>query len=596
MADAFADLAARPLEDVLGAALGRAFESAGLDAALGAVKPAARPDLAPFQCNGALAGAKAAGKTPRDIAEAVVASLEGDPLFAGLEIAGPGFINITPSQGALDARAAALAADDRAGALKVETPRRVMLDFGGPNVAKAMHVGHLRSSIIGDALQRLFRFRGDEVISDVHLGDWGLQMGQIITGLQREQPDLPYFDAGFEGPYPEASPVTMEDLQAIYPRASAACKEDPARLAEAQQATRELQQGRAGYVALWRHFLNVSIEALKADFARLGVSFDLWKGESDADPLIEDMAEQLTRRGVAVEDQGALVIPVAEEDDKKELPPLILLKSDGAALYATTDLATILERVRGWAPALILYVVDKRQGLHFEQVFRAAKKAGMADRTGLEHIAYGTMNGPDGKPFKTRAGGVLKLSDLIETAEARARERMKEANLAGELSEAEQSAVALQVALAAIKFADLSHDRATDYIFDLDRFMTFEGKTGPYLLYAAVRVKSLMRKAADAGAAPGPIRAEAKEEQALVLALDAFERALRGAYDKRAPNFLTDHAYSLATAFSAFYAACPVLGADDPAVRASRLGLAALTLKQLELALGLLGLEAPERM
>jgi arginyl-tRNA synthetase len=472
----------------------------------------------------------------------------------------------------------------------------VIIDFGGPNVAKAMHVGHLRSTIIGDALQRLFRFRGDDVVSDVHLGDWGLQMGQILIGLKRERPDLPYFDAGFEGPYPEQSPVTMEDLQEIYPRASAACKEDPACLIEAQDATRQLQQGRAGYVALWRHFLNVSIEALKIDFARLGVSFDLWKGESDADPIVEEMAELLRRRGVAVEDQGALVIHVAEEGDKKEMPPMILLKSDGAALYATTDLATILERVRLWAPELILYVVDKRQGLHFEQVFRAAKRAGFVDRTGLEHIAYGTMNGPDGRPFKTRAGGVLRLSDLIEQAQARALERMAEAHLAEELSEGERRDVALQIGLAAVKFADLSHDRATDYVFDLDRFMTFEGKTGPYLLYAAVRVKSLMRKAAEAGAAPGAIRVEAAEERALAMALDAFERALRNAYDRRAPNFLTDHAYSLAQAFSAFYAACPVLGAEDAGVRASRLALAALTLKQLEIALGLLGLSAPERM
>lgn len=587
---------AAPLEDALSALLGRAFAAQGLDAGLGAVRPAARPDLAPFQCNGALAGAKAAGKKPRDIAEAVAAAIAGDPLLERAEIAGPGFINLTPSHAALTERAQALAADPRAGALTVEQPRRVVIDFGGPNVAKAMHVGHLRSTIIGDALQRLFRFRGDNVTSDVHLGDWGLQMGQIIMELKRERPDLPYFDEAGEGPYPEESPVTMDDLQAIYPRASAACKEDPARLQEAQDATRALQQGRPGYVALWRHFLNVSVEALKKDFARLGVTFDLWKGESDADPIIEEMAELLRRRGVAVEDQGALVIHVAEEGDRKEMPPLILLKSDGAALYATTDLATILERVRLWAPDLILYVVDKRQGLHFEQVFRAAKRAGFVDRTQLEHIAYGTMNGPDGKPFKTRAGGVLKLSDLIEQAQARALERMAEAHLAEELGAEERAAVALQIGLAAVKFADLSHDRATDYVFDLDRFMTFEGKTGPYLLYAAVRVKSLMRRAADQGAQPGAIVIGAPEERALVLALDAFERALRNACDKRAPNFLTDHAYSLAQAFSAFYAACPVLGADDAAVRASRLALAALTLKQLEIALDLLGMTAPERM
>lgn len=586
----------KPIEAALSARLGEAFAKLDLPAGLGAVARSTRPDLAPYQCNGAMAAARKAGKPPREIAQAVAASLAGDALIESIEIAGPGFINLTPSRAAMEQRAAALAEDDHAGARPVETPETVVIDFGGPNVAKPMHVGHLRASIIGDSLQRIFRFRGETVIGDVHLGDWGLQMGQIITELAREKPDLPYFDKSFTGPYPSQSPVTIEELETIYPRASKACKASEDRMAEARAATQGLQEGRPGYVALWRHFLEVSKAALKRDFDALGVTFDLWKGESDVQALIGPMVEKLVRDGVAVEDKGAIIIPVAEEGDKKELPPLILLKSDGAALYTTTDMATILDRIASIDPDLILYVVDKRQSLHFEQVFRAAKKAGFSDDLRFEHIAYGTMNGPDGKPFKTRAGGVLKLHDLLERARRRASERIAEAGLAEGLSEVEQSIIAERIGLAAIKFADLSHDRATDYIFDLDRFMRFEGKTGPYLLYAAVRIKSLMRRAAESGVTAGDIRIEAKEEADLFYALDSFDRAVAAAHEKRAPNFICDHVFALAQAFSAFYTVCPIVTADDEKTRASRLALAQLTLKQLELGLDLIGLEAPDRM
>ncbi|MBA4801767.1 MAG: arginine--tRNA ligase [Euryhalocaulis sp.] len=585
-----------PIETALGERLGKAFEAQGLPATLGATARSTRPDLAPYQCNGAMAAAKQAGKPPREIAQTVADAVSGDPLIESVEIAGPGFINLTPSAKALEDRANALAEDDRAGARIVDEARTVVIDFGGPNVAKPMHVGHLRSSIIGDSLQRLFRFCGDKVIGDVHLGDWGLQMGQIITELAREKPDLPYFDKDFEGPYPDESPVTIEELETIYPRASQACKANEARMDEARMATQALQEGRPGYIALWRHFLEVSRAALKRDFAALDVHFDLWKGESDVQDRIRPMVADLVERDIATEDKGAIVIPVAREDDKKELPPFILLKSDGAALYTTTDLATILDRSETLDPDLILYVVDKRQSLHFEQVFRAAQKSGFAEGISFEHLAYGTMNGPDGKPFKTRAGGVLKLADLLDRAHRRAVARMEEAGIASNMEKAEYEAVADKVALAAIKFADLSHDRATDYIFDLDRFMTFEGKTGPYLLYAAVRVKSLMRKAADAGVEPGEIRIKEKAEADLLYALDAFDRASATAYEKRAPNFLCDHAYTLAQAFSGFYSACPIVTAEDAETRASRLALAQLTLTQLNLVLGLIGLEAPDRM
>lgn len=584
------------IADILTRRAGAAFAAQGLPDSLGRVVESGRPDLAPYQCNGAMAAAKIAGKPPRAIAEAVAAALEGDDLIETIEIAGPGFINLTPKTAVYSTRASEIAGDAMAGATSVETPRGVVIDFGGPNVAKPMHVGHLRSSIIGDSLQRLFRFRGDRVTSDVHLGDWGLQMGQLITEVARVMPDLPYFDEGFTGPYPDESPVTMDDLQLLYPRASAACKEDKARLEEARQATRDLQAGRAGYVALWRHFAAVSKAALETDFAALGVHFDLWKGESDVDPLIPGMVDDLKSRGVTHEDQGAWIIPVAREDEKRELPPFLLLKSDGAALYETTDLATILDRKKEQDPDLILYVVDARQADHFEKVFRAADKADYFDRAQLEHIGFGTMNGPDGKPFKTREGGVLKLSDLIRMATDKARARLEEAGLGQEGDAEEREAVARAVGIAAIKFADLSNLRTTNYIFDLDRFVAFEGKTGPYLLYAAVRIKSMMRKAKDQGVAPGEFFVGTDEEAALVRALDGFALAASEAYDKRSPNYLCDHAFTLAQAFSKFYANCPVLGAEDDAVKASRLALAALTLKQLETVFSLIGIDAPERM
>ncbi len=584
------------IADRLAERAGAAFAAEGLPAAFGAVIRSDRPDLSPFQCNGALAAAKEAKKPPRDIAAAVAARLAADPLVAAVDVAGPGFLNLTPAPDIVTVRARELAADDRAGAERVGTPRKVVIDFGGPNVAKPMHVGHLRSSVLGDALQRLFRFRGDDVVSDIHLGDWGLQMGHLITELELEQPDLPYFDAANEGPFPDAPPVTIDDLARLYPQASGKAKSDPDRLAASRRATAELQAGRAGYRALLRHFIAISVAALKQDFDALGVRFDIWKGESDVDPLVPEVVAAFKDKGAAEESDGAWIVRVARDGDKKDLAPLILVTSEGSSLYATTDLATILDRRRAFAPDLILYVVDLAQSDHFEQVFRAAVKVGWLKEGALEHIKFGTVNGPDGKRLRTRDGGTFRLSDLIQEARDRARERLAEARLGDDLSADERDAVADAVALAAIKFADLQNYRTTNYIFDLDRFTSFEGKTGPYLLYAAVRVKSLLRKAADDGQAAGEIRIEAPEETALLFELDNFDTAVRLAYEKRAPNALCDHAFSLAQAFSKFYAACPILKAGDAATSASRLGLATLTLKQLELALGLLGIEAPERM
>ncbi len=580
----------------LTATTGQAFVSEGFEASAGRVNPSDRPDLADFQCNGALAVAKQAKANPRDVATRVTGHLRGDTRLKSVDIAGPGFLNFVLADAALSARANAVAADPRLGAPFVAAKRKIIIDFGGPNVAKPMHVGHLRTAVIGESLKRILRFLGDEVVGDAHFGDWGYQMGLLIVAVSDEQPSLPYFDEAFTGAYPAAAPVTLEDLERLYPMASNKGKADEAFRDRAKKATRELQQGRRGYRALWSHFVTVSREALIRDYGALNVTFDWWKGESDADPFIEPMVADLKAKGLLEPDQGAQIVRVARETDKKDVPPLLVVSSEGSSMYGTTDLATIVERKAEFGPDLTLYVVDQRQSDHFEQVFRAAYLAGYAAEGQLEHAANGTVNGTDGKPFKTRDGGTLKLHDLISQATEKATARLQEAGLGEGLSAADFADTAHKVAIAALKFAELSNHRLTNYVFDLDRFVSFEGKTGPYLLYQAVRMKSILRKAADQGVTAGDIAVAEPAEREVVLLLDAFDAALKETYLKRAPNLLADHAYRLAQAFSKFYAACPVLGADDAATRASRLGLVSVTLRQLELALDLMGLTAPEQM
>jgi arginyl-tRNA synthetase len=570
------------LKSRLGEAVSAAFAAEGLPPELGRVGASDRPDLADFQSNGALAAAKAAKANPREIAGKVAERLKGDPRLASVEIAGPGFINLRLTDAALSGRATEIAADHRSGSEPVSAPRRVLVDYGGPNVAKPMHVGHLRASIIGESLKRIFRWRGDQVLGDAHFGDWGFQMGLLIVAVTEEGID------------PAA--LTLDDLERLYPEASAKSKADIDFRDRARKATAELQAGRADYRALWQRFVEVSRTALQREFHALGVDFDLWKGESDADPLMAWMVDDLRAKGLLVPDQGAEIVRVAREGDKHEIPPLIVVSSEGSAMYGATDLATIVDRGNSFDPHLILYTVDQRQGGHFDQVFRAAYLAGYAQDGELEHIGFGTMNGPDGKPFKTRAGGVLKLHDLITMATDKARERLHEAHLGEELSPEEFEATAHKVAVAALKFADLSNFRGTSYVFDLDRFMSFEGKTGPYLLYQAVRIKSLLRRAADQGAEAGPVVVAKPAERDLVLTLDAFDQAVSDAYDKRAPHTVAEHAYRLAQSFSKFYAACPILQAGHEDSRASRLTLAKATLAQLEQALDLLGIQTPERM
>jgi arginyl-tRNA synthetase len=580
----------------LSASAAAAFAAEGLPENLGTVQVSDRPDLAQFQINGALAAAKAAKANPRAIAERVAARLKESPLFETITIAGPGFINLTVKDAILEERLRPIAYAPDSALPQPGKGRRVVIDFGGPNVAKPMHVGHLRTAIIGDSLQRLFRSNGWSVTSDAHLGDWGLQMGQLISELALRQPDLTYFREGDLSPYPEQSPVTMDELDRLYPEAAAACKADPARLEAARLATAELQAGRPGYRALWRHFVKVSEEGLIREYGSLGVRFDWWKGESDADPLIPEMITRLKEDRFAEMSEGALVVPVAEPTDTKEMPPLILLKTDGAVLYGTTDLATIVDRVRQLDPELILYVVDHRQHVHFEQVFRAARKTGLAGHATLEHVGYGTVNGTDGKPFKTRAGGVMKLYDMIAMATEEAAKRLAEQGLAADYPEAERAAIAQAVGIAAIKFADLANPRLSNYIFDLERFTRFEGKTGPYLQYAAVRIQSILRKAEDQGFVRGAPVIRSEEERRLALQLLALPDALIAAEEKRAPNILCEYVFELAQKFSRFYTEHHIMRESDAELRAARLGLSALTLAVITRVLYLLGIAVPDRM
>jgi arginyl-tRNA synthetase len=579
----------------LSLAFEQAFAAEGLDRAFGQVVRSLRPGGAPFQCNGAMAAAKAAGRPPRTIADAVAARLSAHIDIEALEVAGPGFINITPTRHALTERARHIAAMIQSGAKAPSTAGHVVIDYGGPNVAKALHVGHLRSAVIGDSLQRIFRFAGWKVTSDIHLGDWGLQMGHLVTEIEDEMPHLPYFDAALEGPYPDASPVTLADLSRLYPQASARAKEDPARLARSRKATAALQAGHKGYRALLAQMIAVSVAALKADYAELGAHFDLWKGESDVAHLIPDVVADLKARGVAELDDGALIVRIGRDDDKKELPPLILVSREGSSLYGTTDLATILDRKQTLAPDRILYVVDQRQHEHFTQVFRAAERAGYADADTLEHIGFGTVNGPDGKPIKTKDGTPLTLRSLLDETRAAVVARIEEGRLSDEITADERETVIDAISLAALKFADLHNPRLTNYKFEADKFVSFEGKTGPYLLYAAVRIKSILRRAEDA-VHPNDIQITDEFGEALVLALDGFDSAVAQAVEKRSPHFICEHLYGLAAEFSRFYAHCPILPEKDKAKRCSRLALARLVHDQLVTGLSLLGITVPERM
>lgn len=577
------------------------FEQAGYDKKYGFISVSNRPDLCQYQCNGAMAAAKEYHKAPIQIAGDVAEGLRENSAFEKIEAVNPGFINITVSGELLRQAGIQMMTQDRFGLERSSEPRSVVIDYGGPNVAKPLHVGHLRSAIIGESIKRIYRYMGDHIVGDVHLGDWGLQIGLIITELKKRQPELPYFDAGFEGEYPAEAPFTISDLEEIYPYASGYSKEHEDYLTEAQEATVSLQEGNRGYRALYDHILNVSIADLKKNYNKLNVEFDLWKKESDAQPYIPDMVEKMKSEGLAYMSEGALVVDVTEESDKKELPPCIILKSNGASLYSTTDLATIMDREKLFAPKEIIYLADKRQTMHFTQVFRVAKKAGLTGGdTELTFIGFGTMNGKDGKPFKTRDGGVLRLETLREDTSAEVYKKIRENR---DYEEAEAREIAEKVGLAAIKYGDLSNQASKDYIFDMERFTSFEGNTGPYILYTIVRIKSLLAKYEQAGGRVSPTGEPEKllvpvqdSETGLYLTLCKFADTMEAAYSERAPHKICQFIYELSESFNHFYHENKILANEDEDRKASYIQLLVLVKNVLEQCIELLGFSAPDRM
>ena len=571
-----------------------AFAQAGYAAEYGDVSFSNRPDLCEFQCNGAMKAAKAARQAPIVIAQAVAERLQGESMFSQVDAAAPGFLNLKLAPEAYAEYLEQMRTAPRFGAWENPSPKKVVIDYGGPNVAKPLHIGHLRSAIIGESVKRIDRFCGDTVIGDIHLGDWGLQMGLIITETRVRHPELPYFDPDFTGEYPAEPPFTLSELEEIYPAASAKSKVDEAFAAAAHDATFELQSGRRGYRALWQHIMNLSIADLKKNYANLDVSFDVWYGESDAQPYIAPMLEDLKAKGLATVSEDALVMEVAEEGDTKEMPPCILVKSDGATLYATSDLATMVQRMQDFQPDRILYVVDKRQSLHFEQVFRAARKSGIVpEQTELSFLGFGTMNGTDGKPFKTREGGVMRLETLISDITDFVHEKVRENQI---VSEDETEATAKIIAMAALKYGDLQNQPGKDYIFDMGKFAAFEGNTGPYLLYTIVRIKSILsRYDGDPDVLPiqppvGP------EEKDLMLALSRFSDNLALAYRDNAPSTIAAYLYELSGAYNKFYHEVKILTEPAENRRAAYIALIRLTQRVLEQCIDLLGFSAPERM
>ncbi len=586
-----------------------AFVKAGFGDQYGAVKVSDRPDLADYQCNDAMAIAKAERRNPFDIATAVCEQLQGCPAFDSVSVARPGFINMKISGKYLADRMNGMRSDSDLGFVPCDNPCTIVIDYGGPNVAKPLHVGHLRSAIIGETMKRLARSLGNNVIGDVHLGDWGLQMGLVITEIRRRWPDLVYFRPDFDESMDDVLPISAEDLYNLYPFASQKAKEDAEYMAEAQEATLQLQNHHPGYYALWRNFMQISVNDLKANYAALSVDFDVWYGESDCDKYVNDMVQGFIDGGYAYESEGALVVDVADESDNAPMPPCLIRKSNGAILYATTDLATIVQRVRDFHPDKIWYLTDARQTLHFDQVFRCAKKTGIAPADmQFEYLPFGTMNGKDGKPFKTREGGVMRLSDLINMmhdafAEKCRRSSTIDSDEAAAESEAleglsaDESETARLVGNAALKFGDMVNHRTKNYVFDLDKFMSFNGKTGPYLLYTVVRIQSVLRKAAERGLASGPIVAPAGDtERALMMELARSSAMKLAAFDEKAPNYICESLYNTASAFNKFYYENRILDEADDATRGSWLTLLTLIRDVMKHQLWILGIDVPEKM
>ena len=587
----------KKLMEIMAEELSFAFEKAGYNPEYGKVTVSNRPDLCEFQCNGAMAGAKAYKKAPFMIADDVVAHLKDSSVFSMAEVVKPGFINLKVKEEFLADYLKEMAEDPKFSVTQAEDPKTIMIDYGGPNVAKPLHVGHLRSAIIGESIKRIGRFVGHKVIGDVHLGDWGLQMGLIITELKHRKPELVYFDDSYQGEYPKEAPFTISELEEIYPCASGKSKEDEEYRNEALEATHLLQQGKPGYMALWNHIMQVSVTDLKRNYDNLNVSFDLWKKESDAQPYIPDMVQAMKDQGFAYEDQGALVVDVKEETDTKEIPPCMLLKSDGASLYTTTDLATIVERMKLYDPDEILYVVDKRQELHFIQVFRCARKTGLVkEDTKLSFLGFGTMNGKDGKPFKTREGGVMRLERLIADIDSEMYRKIVENRSVKDKDATETAEI---VGLSAIKYGDLSNQATKDYVFDIDRFTSFEGNTGPYILYTIVRIKSILNRYTEEGGSLEDIQllpAVNQSQKNLMLELTRFGTTVESAFEEKAPHKICAYIYEVSNAFNSFYHETKILSEEDQTQKESYLKLLSITRNILETSIDLLGFSAPERM
>ena len=583
--------------DLLSEEMGRAFEAAGYDSALGKVTISNRPDLCEYQCNGAMAGAKQYHKAPIMIANEVAEKLKDSEAFKEAAAVAPGFLNLKISEEYLLEQLKTMAKEPKFGLEKPAKTKKIIVDYGGANVAKPLHVGHLRSAVIGESIKRINRYVGHEVIGDVHLGDWGLQMGLVIMGLKERKPDLIYFDESYEGEYPVEAPFNISELEEIYPASSAKSKEDPEYKAKAMEATYKLQSGVRGYRALWKQILNVSVADLKKNYSSLNVEFDLWKGESDVHDLIPEMVDYMKKGGYAYISEGALVVDVKEETDTKEVPPCMILKSDGASLYNTTDLATIMERMRLYHPDEIIYLTDKRQDLYFEQVFRCARKTKLVEpETELRWIGFGTVNGKDGKPFKTRDGGVMRLETLIRETKDEMYRKIREGR---EMSEEEARQVADLVAISALLYGDLSNQAAKDYIFDVDRFTSFEGDTGPYILYTIVRIKSILAKYKEQGGNLEELQlrvASDDAEKALMMELVQFNAMMQSAAEETAPHKVCAYIYDLANAFNHFYHETKILGEEDAAKREGLLALLVLTRNVLETCIHVLGFSAPEKM
>lgn len=588
--------------DMISEEMQAAFEAAGYGeeqagAALGRVTVSNRPDLCEYQCNGAMAGAKKFKKAPVVIAGEVAEKLRDSRVFSRAEAVPPGFLNLVLSEEFLSDYVREMCKADKFGLEMPEKPQKIVIDYGGANVAKPLHVGHLRSAVIGESIKRICRYAGHEVIGDAHLGDWGLQMGLVIVGIQERRPELVYFDDGYEGEYPSEPPFTINELEEIYPASSAKSKEDPEYKARAMEATYKLQTGVRGYRALWQHMMNVSVTDLKKVYSSLNVDFDLWKGESDVRDLIPEMVQDMKDGGYAYISEGALVVDVKEETDTKEVPPCMILKSDGAALYNTSDLATILERTRLYHPDRIIYLTDKRQDLYFDQVFRCARKTGLVEpQTQLKWIGFGTVNGSDGKPFKTRDGGVMRLENLIQDTKEEMLRKIREGR---EMSEDEARAVADIVAVSALLYGDLSNQASKDYIFDMDRFTSFEGDTGPYILYTIVRIKSILTKYVQQGGSLEGLEIQASTGQAqkqMMMQLAGFNAMMESASEEDAPHRVCAFIYDLANAFNHFYHETQILSEKDEAQKKSLIALLILTRDVLETCIHVLGFDAPEKM